>query len=115
MRSYPTTWPSYARLHQDQSGAESLGGAPCRVTGPARWPIESLVVRFAVSCAGRTRLALPISYSQFSSVFEETRQRTLRRITYFHVPTDPRIVISVTGGKPVMVVVHLPTLWGMIR
>ena len=104
----------YAHLHQDQSGAESLGGASCRVTGPARWPLESLAVRFAVSCTGRTRLALPISYNQFSSVFEETSAGTLRRIMYFHVPTDPRMVINVTGGKPVTVVVHLPTLWGMI-
>ncbi len=33
---------------------------------------------------------------------------------HFHAPADPRLVISVIGGKPVTVVVHLPTLWGMI-
>ena len=104
----------YSHLHLDQSGAQSLSGVPCRVTGPSRWPFESLTVRFAVSCTGRTQLALPISYNQFSSVFEAREGGTFQRITYVHIPTDPRIVISVTSAQPMTVVVHLPTLWGMI-
>src|SRR5664280_617305 len=104
----------YSRLHQDQSGAQSLSGVPCRVTGPSRWPFESLAVRFAVSCAGGTQLALPISYNQFSSVYEARAGGTFHRIMYVHIPTDPRIVIRVTSAQAVTVVVHLPTLWGMI-
>jgi hypothetical protein len=104
----------YSHLHQNQSGAQSLSGVPCRVEGPSRWPFESLEVRFAVSCAGKTQLALPISYNQFSSVFEARAGGTFHRIAYVHIPTDPRIVISVTSAKPVTVVVHLPTLWGML-
>ena len=71
-------------------------------------------MRFAVSCTGRTQLALPISYNQFSSVFEARAGGTFHRIMYVHIPTDPRIVISVTSAQPVTVVVHLPTLWGML-
>jgi hypothetical protein len=104
----------YSHLHRNQSGAQSLSGVPCRVTGPSRWPFESLTVRFAVSCTGRTELALPISYNQFSSVFEARTRGTFHRIMYVHIPTDPRIVIRVTSAQPVTVVVHLPTLWGMI-
>jgi hypothetical protein len=104
----------YARLHQNQSGAQSLSGVPCKVVGPSRWPFESLEVRFAVSCAGETRLALPISYNQFSSVFEARAGGTFHRIMYVHIPTDPRIVINIASAQPVTVVVHLPTLWGMI-
>ena len=104
----------YARLHGHDAGAQSLSAVPCRVTGPASWPLESLSVTFAVSCAGRTALALPISYNQYSSVFVSSTGGRLHRIAYRHVPTDPRIVITVADSRPVTVVVHLPTLWGII-
>jgi hypothetical protein len=58
-------------------------------------------------------VALPISYNASSSVFVADR-RGLHRISYFHVPTDPRIVIRVSGSQPTTVVVHLPTLWGIL-
>jgi hypothetical protein len=104
----------YARLHRDDAGAQSLSGVPCRVTGPSRWPLESLSVKFAVLCAGKTLLALPISYNQFTSIFESGAGITFHRITYMHIPSDPRIVITVTDSRPVTVLVHLPTLWGII-
>jgi hypothetical protein len=104
----------YARIHRDDAGAQSLSGVPCRVTGPTRWPLESLRVKFTVSCTGKTPLALPISYNQFSSVFESGAGVPFHRIAYSHVPTDPRIVISVNDSHLVTVVVDLPTLWGMV-
>jgi hypothetical protein len=104
----------YARLHRDDAGAQSLSGVPCRVTGPSRWPLESLSVKFVVFCAGKTLLALPISYNQFTSIFESGAGTTFHRITYMHIPTDPRIVITVTDSRPVTVLVHLPTLWGIV-
>ncbi len=81
----------YSHLHQNQSGAQSLSGVPCRVEGPSRWPFESLEVRFAVSCAGETRLALPISYNQFSSV---SRRKPARRSAESRTFTSPPIRAS---------------------
>jgi hypothetical protein len=38
----------------------------------------------------------------------------LRRIPYFRLPTDPRIVINVHDAGTEVVEVHLPTLWGTL-
>jgi hypothetical protein len=104
----------YAVLHTHQSGARSLSSVPCTVLGPPHAEFETLSLTFSVSCGGRTRVALPISYNDYSSVFVEKHGGSLRQIPYFHVRTDPRIVISVPSSGRESVVVHLPTLWGTL-
>ncbi len=103
----------YSALHADQSGAQSLSAVPCTVVGPANAPFETLQLTFSVACAGATRLALPISYNASSSLFVK-QNGVLHPIRYSHVPTDPRIVIHVVSSRPETVVVHLPTLWGIL-
>ncbi len=103
----------YPELHADQSGAQSLSAVPCTVVGPANAPFETLQLTFSVACAGATRLALPLSYNASSSLFVR-QNAVLHPIRYSHVPTDPRIVIHVASSRPETVVVHLPTLWGIL-
>jgi hypothetical protein len=104
----------YTRLHRHDYGAASLSHVPCTVGVPTRSPLESLAMRFTVRCAGATRLALPVTYNAFSSVFVVGTGGKLRQIPYYHVPTDPRMVIEVASSRPETVVVHLPTLWGVL-
>jgi hypothetical protein len=61
----------YARLHGSQGGAQSLTDVPCSVLGPTDAPLETLQLTFSVNCAGATRLALPVSYNGYSSIFVE--------------------------------------------
>jgi hypothetical protein len=84
------------------------------VAVPSKSPLESLQLTFAVKCSGPTRLALPVSFNAFSSVFVVDPGGKLRRIPYVHIPTDPRVIIQVPTSEPEVVVVHLPTLWGVL-
>ncbi len=112
-RELPNDDRIYRELHAHQSGAQSIGPVGCTVVAPEHAPFETLQLSFMVSCAGATRLALPVSYNASSSLFVE-RHGVLHPIPYFHVRTDPRIVIAVGGAGPETVVVHLPTLWGIL-
>ncbi len=107
--------PLFARLHDDQHGAASLSKVPCTVGVPTRSPLETLSLTFTVKCGGATRLALPVSYNAFSSVFVEDKGKTLSEIPYSRASTDPRMIIDVPSSKPEVVVVHLPTLWGTLK
>jgi len=104
----------YAHLHRHQAGAQSLSQVPCAVVGPAHAAFETLQLRFSVSCDGVTRLALPVSYNAFSKVFVEQARGRLQEIPYFHLRTDPRIIINVSSSRTETVIVHLPTLWGTL-
>jgi hypothetical protein len=104
----------YTRLHQHQSGAASLSDVPCTVLAPTNVPLESLSLTFEVTCAGATRVALPVTINAFSSVFIAGGDGKLRQIPYFHRRTDPRMIIDMSGSTPETVVVHLPTLWGVL-
>jgi hypothetical protein len=103
----------YVRLHKAQAGAESLSGADCKVVGPSDAPLETLELKFSISCSSPTRLALPVSYNDYSSVFVQEAKGRLRQIPYSRRRTDPRLIINVPSG-PETVVVHLPTLWGTL-
>jgi hypothetical protein len=104
----------YKYLHDSQLGAASLSGVPCSVESPVHTPLESLQLTFEVRCAGPTRLALPISYNAYSTILVATHGEALGRIPYFHARSDPRIIINVHSSHPEVVVVHLPTLWGIL-
>ena len=86
---------------------------PLQGRGTVTVALQSLEVRFAISCAAETQLALPISYND-SPASSRREPADFHRIAYVHMPTDPRIVIRVTSAHPVTVVVRLPTLWGML-
>jgi hypothetical protein len=104
----------YAKLHSHQDGAASLSDVPCTVLVPTKSPLESLQLRYTVTCEGPTRLALPITFNAYSTVFVANAKGELQKIPYFHSRTDPRIIIDVKSSKPEAVVVHLPTLWGIL-
>jgi hypothetical protein len=104
----------YRRLHQHDHGAASLSQVPCSVQPPARVPLESLELRFHVECAAATRLALPISYSAFTSVSAIRPDGSLRPVRTIHVRSDPRLVVKVQSARSEVLVVHLPTLWGVL-
>jgi hypothetical protein len=106
--------PLYHQLHARQYGAASLSDVPCTVTVPTRSPLESLELTFGVTCKGPTRFALPVTFNAYSSVFLQEKGAKLRQIPYYHLSTDPRMIIDVPNSKPQVVVVHLPTLWGVL-
>jgi hypothetical protein len=104
----------YHQLHSHQHGAASLSAVPCSVTVPTRSPLESLELTYSVTCAGGTRFALPVTFNAYSSVFAKTDGQKLHKIRYYHVATDPRIIIDIPSSKTEHIVVHLPTLWGVL-
>ena len=104
----------YKRLHEHQAGAASLTDVPCSVMAPSRSPIESLTLTFEVTCGGPTRLALPISYNAYSRIFAADAGGAMHQISYFHDPSDPRIIVDIATSRSQHVVVHLPTLWGIL-
>ena len=87
--------PLHAHCIGHDYGAGPLSRVPCTVGVPTQSPLESLALRFAVRCGGATRLALPVTYNAFSSVYVVGAGGKLRQIPYHHVPTDPRMVIDV--------------------
>ena len=105
----------YQALHSHDHGAQSLSDVPCSVAVPTRVPLESLSLTFKVRCQGPTRLALPVTFNAYSSVFLESRGETLRQIPYHHSQSDPRMIIDVPSSKSAVVVVHLPTLWSVLK
>ncbi len=104
----------YKQIHAQQDGAASLSRVPCSVRVPTRLPLESLKLTFAITCGGSTRLALPISYNAYSTVYVNDARGNLYQIPYFRVASDPRMIIGVRSSRPEEVVVHLPTLWGSL-
>lgn len=106
--------PLFVRLHKKQFGSEALSQADCKIVVPTRSPSESLQLKFKVTCNRATLFALPISFNAYSKVFIEGNGRTVSQIPYLHIPSDPRIIIYVRKPNPEVVVVHLPTLWGVL-
>ena len=106
--------PLYTKLHRHQDGAASLSNVPCTVLSPTKVPLESLSLTYQIACSGPTEVALPVTYNAFSSVFVKDTAGGLHRIPYFHRKTDPRMIIKVHSSKSETVVVHLPTLWGVL-
>ncbi len=104
----------YRTINAHPPGGQSLSHVPCTVSGPPRAPFETLALEYTVTCAGATRLALPVSINPSSTVYVRGSDARLRRIPYFAVPGDPRMVIDVRGPGTESVVVHLPTLWGVL-
>jgi len=105
--------PLYVRLHQHQAGAASLSDVPCAVVVPSEVPLETLRLTFRVTCAGPTRVALPVSYNASSSLFVDDGGR-LHEIPYYSSVDDPRIIVKIATSRPETIVVDLPTLWGIL-
>jgi hypothetical protein len=103
----------YGELNKSEREGASMSHVPCRLVGPAQAPFEALELTFHVDCAGPTRVALPISFNPSSSVYLMT-PRGAHQIPYYHVSTDPRIVVQVDSSHPEVMEVHLPTLWGTL-
>ncbi len=104
----------YHQLRDHQHGAGSLSAVPCSVTVPTRSPLESLELTYRITCAAATRFALPVTFNAYSSVFAKTDGQKWHEIRYYHVPTDPRMIIDVPTSNTEHVMVHLPTLWGIL-
>ncbi len=103
----------YGGLNRSEREAASMSQVRCRVVGPAQAAFETSELTFHVDCAGPTRVALPISFNPFSSVYLIT-PRGAHQIPYYHVATDPRIVVQVDSSHPEVMDVHLPTLWSTL-
>ncbi len=100
------------RFHHRQSG--SLTSVPCSVVQPHPMPFESLHFSLRVTCAGPTLLALPVSTNPFTTVDQVGPGGGVHRLTVVHVRTDPRLVVRVPGPGTRTLVVHLPTLFGVL-
>ena len=107
--------PLYHRLHGHQNGAASLSRTPCTISVPTRSPLETLELTFTVKCAGPTRFALPVTFNAYSTVYVKGKGGELHQIAYRRIYTDPRMVVDIPDAKSEVIVVHLPTLWGVLR
>lgn len=105
----------YVRLHKDQYGAGSVSDVPCSIMVPTRSPLESLELTFRIACRGATRFALPVTFNAYSTVYVEDSKHRLRPIPYYHSETDPRVIIDIKNSKSEIVMIHLPTLWGVLK
>ncbi len=106
--------PLYQQIKERNGGGASLSKVPCTVVGPSDADFESSELTFAVTCRGRTRLALPVSVNPASTVFVSVAGGRPHQVPYSSIVTDPRMVISVATSRPETVVVHLPDLWRVL-
>ncbi len=104
----------YTDFVKKGNAAQSLSGGPCSVVEPVRTPIESLNIELSVKCARPTRLALPITYNAYTSITEQGPDGKGRSVPYFHVQTDPRIIIDVPNDQKETLQVSLPTIWRVL-
>lgn len=109
-RRLPTDGAIYASLHATGTEGESLGPSPCTVVEAPHTPLEATDIDYRVTCAGPARVALPISFNSFTAVDRYGRSGRWTPVAIVHVPTDPRIVVSVGAGGTERLVAHLPTL-----
>jgi hypothetical protein len=105
-----TDGPLYNSLFKSSRQTSALGGGRCSVSEPPRTAFETSEIRLTVQCGGATRLALPVSYNTYTKVYAEGADKKLHPVRYLHVPTDPRIVVSVPASGSEDLVVRLPTL-----
>ena len=110
----PDDVPLYDGLHNDHIESESLSSVPCSVVQTSGTAFESLRVSYKVTCKGRTRLALPISYNSFTSIDQQVSRAVSRPVAVLHVPMDPRIVIQIQSAGSHSYAVQLPTLTSII-
>jgi hypothetical protein len=106
--------PLYTRFVQEGRTAQPLDQAQCSAVEPARTPIESLSIELRVKCDRPTRLALPITYNAYTSITSLNANGTSRPVPYFHIPTDPRIIIDVRSDQAEILQVSLPTIWRVL-
>jgi hypothetical protein len=104
----------YTSLVKAGNAAQSLSGGPCSVGEPAGTPSESLNIELRVKCAGPTRLALPISYNAYTSITSVSSDGQHRSVPYFHLRTDPRIIIEVPNDERETLQISLPTIWRVL-
>jgi hypothetical protein len=104
----------YAALFAEKKEAQPLGPAHCSVVEPAHTPVESLNIQLTVQCDRATRLALPISYNAYTTITAVSAHGGHRPVPYFHLATDPRIIIDVPSTKPEVLQVSLPTIWRVL-
>jgi hypothetical protein len=110
----PFVAPLYAAFIKAGRAAQPLGRARCSVVEPARTPIESLNIDLRVKCDRPTRLALPITYNAYTRITSLSPNGTSRPIPYFHVPSDPRMIIDVGSDRAEVLQVSLPTIWRVL-
>jgi hypothetical protein len=103
----------YTNLVKEGDAAQSLGPARCSVVEP-RTPIESLNIQLDVKCNRPTRLALPITYNAYTSISSLSSHGVSRSVPYFHVRSDPRIIIDVPNDRKQTLQVSLPTIWRVL-
>jgi hypothetical protein len=104
----------YTSLVNEGNATQALSGGPCSVVEPTGTPIESLDIELRVKCAGPTRLALPISYNAYTSITSVSSDGRRRSVPYFHLRTDPRIIIEVPNDEMETLQVSLPTIWRVL-
>jgi hypothetical protein len=68
---------------------------------------------FVVVCRAPTLVALPVSYNAYTGVLVRGRHG-LQPMAVVHMATDPRIVVAIRDSRPRTIVVHLPTLFGIL-
>jgi hypothetical protein len=104
----------YTNLVKDGHATQPLTPARCSVVEPARTPIESLNIELNVKCNRPTKLALPITYNAYTGITAVSSDERRRSVPYFHLQTDPRIIIDVPSAQEETLQVSLPTIWRVL-
>lgn len=104
----------YTDLVSKGEAAQALGSAQCSVVEPAHTPVESLNIQLTVKCDCATRLALPISYNAYTTITAVSADGRHHAVPYFHLATDPRIIIEVPSEQQEVLQVSLPTIWRVL-
>jgi hypothetical protein len=104
----------YTSLISKGKAAQPLDTAKCSVVEPAQTPVESLDIELTVRCDRATRLALPISYNAYTTITAVSADGRRRSVPYFHLATDPRIIVNVPADEQEVLQVSLPTIWRVL-
>lgn len=96
----------YRQYYEKQSQGEVKSGGPCSFDQDSKASFEVLDTTIRIKCSQPSVVALPITYSKYTQIFDVTGKT--RRIYFERETADPRIIVQVKDS--ITLKVKFPTV-----
>ena len=100
-------------VYAAEHSLERISGGPCQLAEDQPLYYESLNIYFSIQCDKASRIALPISYNDYTVIKDV---RTNQELEYSRIDkSDPRIIIDVPAESKLKLKVSLPTVLTVLK
>ena len=103
----------YLDLSVKGETAQTISGGPCSVRAIDSIYYEPSNLTVDITCEAPSQIALPISYNDFSTVWDITHNKELEYTR--SNPSDPRIIVSVSKTKNTVIKITLPSVVQVLK